>query len=115
MLNQEEEEEPLKKRSMTPEQALEVATDIVSNVQTQALRQYEELVKSNQLPRPQPDSKFTEETKEKVEDYIKELGRKEQHDEVLILQKVVSKKEEQLNTEVKFSLYMSSDDCKSDA
>ena len=115
MLNQEEEEEPLKKRSMTPEQALEVATDIVSNVQTQALRQYEELVKSNQLPRPQPDSKFTEETKEKVEDYIKELGRKEQHDEVLILQKVVSKKEEQLKTEVKFSLDMSSDDCKSDA
>ena len=112
MLNQEE-EEPIKKRSMTPEQALELATEIVDNVQSQALRQYEELVKSNQLPKPTPDSKFTEETKEKVDDYIKELG--ENHDEVKMLQKVVSKKEEQLRTEAKLSIDMSDDDCKSDA
>ena len=116
MLNQEETEEsdePIKKRSMTPEQALELATEIVGNVQSQALRQYEELVKSNKLPKPQPDSKFTEETKEKVEDYIKELG--EDHADVGLLQKVVSKKEEQLKTEAKLSIDLSDDGCKSDA
>ena len=116
MLNQEETEEgdePAKKGSMTPEQALELATEIVGNVQSQALRQYEELVKSKQLPKPQPDSKFTEETKEKVEDYIKELG--EDHAEVKMLQKVVSKKEEQLKSEAKLSIDLSDDDCKSDA
>merc|ERR1712126_358007 len=44
MLNQEEEEveEPMSKRSMTPEQALEIATEIVSNVQVEALKKYEE-------------------------------------------------------------------------
>ena len=114
MLNQEDEfdTDPMKKRSMTPEQALEVATEIVNNVQLQALQQYGELVKTNQLPKPQPDSKYTEETKGKVEDYIKELT---DGDEVEIIQKVISKKEEQLKTVAQFTVDISDDDFKSES
>ena len=90
--------EPMSKRSMTPEQALEVATEIVQNVQTEAIKKYEELIKTNQLPKPQPDSKFTPETKEKVQEYLKELEESEQYDVVAaeLINKVVSKKEERL-------------------
>ena len=51
---------------MTPEQALEVASEIVENVQVEALKKYGELVKTNQLPKPTADTKFTPETKEKA-------------------------------------------------
>lgn len=90
--------EPISKRSMTPEQALEVATEIVQNVQTEAIKKYEELIKTNQLPKPQPDSKFTPETKEKVQEYLKELEESEQYDVVAaeLIHKVVLKKEERL-------------------
>ena len=92
------EPECLAKRSMTPEQALELATEIVQNVQSEAIRKYEDLVKSNELPKPQPDSKFTIETKEKVEEYLKEMEESEQYDQVAaeLIHKVVSKKEEML-------------------
>jgi len=93
-----ESNEQMSKRSMTPEQALEVATEIVQNVQTEAIKKYEELIKTNQLPKPQPDSKFTPETKEKVQEYLKELEESEQYDVVAaeLINKVVSKKEERL-------------------
>ena len=92
------EPESLAKRSMTPEQALELATEIVQNVQTEAIKKYEDLVKSNELPKPQPDSKFTIETKEKVEEYLKEMEESEEYDQVAaeLIHKVVSKKEEML-------------------
>jgi RNA-splicing ligase RtcB len=83
---------------MTPEQALEVATEIVENVQAEALKKYGELVKTNQLPKPTPDSKFTPETKEKAERYLKELEESEKYDsvEAELIHKVVTKKEERL-------------------
>merc|ERR1719361_945894 len=86
------------KRSMTPEQALEVATEIVESVQAEALKKYGELVKTNQLPKPTPDSKFTPETKEKAERYLKELEESEKYDsvEAELIHKVVTKKEERL-------------------
>ena len=118
MLNQEDVEDiekesgSLSKRSMTPEQALEVASEIVTNVKSEALKKYEEMVKTNQLPKPSADSKFTQETKEKVEDYIKEL---KDDDAVEMIQKVVSKKEEQLRAEAKFSVDISDDDFKSES
>ena len=119
IINQEEEEElePIQKRSMTPEQALEVAAEIVTNVQFEAIKKYEEMVRTNQLPKPQPDSKFTEETKTKVEDYIRDLEEKEEVDEVAfeLIQKVVSKKEKEMKSEAKFSVDISEDEVKSDA
>ena len=86
------------KRSMTPEQALEVATEIVENVQAEALKKYGELVKTNQLPKPTADSKFTPETKEKAERYLRELEESEKYDsvEAELIHKVVTKKEERL-------------------
>ena len=88
----------MNKRSMTPEQALEVAAEIVQNVQSEAIKKYEELIKTNQLPKPQPDSKFTPETKEKVQEYLKELEESEQYDVVAaeLIHKVALKKEERL-------------------
>ena len=90
--------QPMAQRSMTPEQALELATEIVQNVQTEALKKYEDLVKANDLPKPQPDSKFTIQTVEKVEEYLKEMEDSEQYDQVEaeLIHKVVSKKEEML-------------------
>ena len=95
---QESRSQPLAKRSMTPEQALELATEIVQNVQTEAIKKYEDLVKSNELPKPQPDSKFTIQTVEKVEEYLKEMEESEQYDQVAaeLIHRVVSKKEEML-------------------
>merc|ERR1719216_573724 len=83
---------------MTPEQALEVATEIVENVQAEALKKYGELVKTNQLPKPTADSKFTPETKEKAERYLRELEESEKYDsvEAELIHKVVTKKEERL-------------------
>jgi len=94
-----EEDKEIGKRSMTPEQALEVATEIVENVQAEALKKYGEMVKTNQLPKPTPDSKFTPETKEKAERYLKELEESEQYDSVAaeLIHKVVTKKEEKLS------------------
>merc|ERR1711915_1100644 len=89
---------PVSKRSMTPEEALEVATEIVQNVKSEALKKYEELMKTSHLPKPQPDSKFTPETKEKVQEYLKELEESEQFDIVAaeLINNIVSKKEERL-------------------
>merc|ERR1711915_727299 len=79
--------------------ALEVATDLVNKVQTEAVKLYEEIVKSQELPKPTPDSKFTPETKEKVQVYLKELEDSEQYDhvEAELLTNIVSKKEERFN------------------
>ena len=94
-----EDPEPISKRSMTPEQALELATEIVENVQIKALQKYENLVKTCKLPKPTPGSKFTPETKEKAEKYLKELEESEQYDSVAaeLIQNVVTKKEEKLS------------------
>ncbi|XP_023322578.1 uncharacterized protein LOC111696970 isoform X15 [Eurytemora carolleeae] len=91
------EEETVFKRSMTPEQALEIASEIVQNVQVEAVKRYEAMKKSNSLPKPTPDSKYTPETKEKVQVYLKELEESEQYDHVAaeLITHVVSKKEEQ--------------------
>ena len=90
------EEKEAYKRSMTPEQALEIASDIVQQVQTEAVKRYEEIVRSQTLPKPSPDSKFTPETKEKVQVYLKELEESEQYDhvEAELITNIVSKKEE---------------------
>ena len=107
---------------MTPEQALEVATDIVLNVQSEALKKYEELIKTNQLPKVGPDSKFTPETKtkEKVQEYLKELEESEQYDVFAaeLIHNVATKKEEKLRNVKKqeISIDITDDDIhKSDA
>jgi hypothetical protein len=83
---------------MTPEQALEIATEFVQQVQTEAVKRYEEMKRSNILPKPTPDSKYTLETKEKVQVYLKELEEREEFDVVAaeLITRVVSKKEEKL-------------------
>ena len=88
-----------KKRAMTPEQALEIANEVVSNVQSEAVKRYEELVKNQSFPKPTPDSKFTPETKEKVQVYLKELEESEEYDHVAaeLITNVVTKKEERLS------------------
>ena len=100
-----EEEKEMGKRSMTPEQALEMATEIVENVQIEAIKKYEEMVMTKSLPKPTPDSKFTPETKEKAERYLKELEESEQYDSVAadLIQSVVTKKEERM-TKVKHEI-----------
>ena len=107
-------------KTLTPEQALEVATDIVLNVQSEALKKYEELIKTNQLPKVGPDSKFTPETKEKVQEYLKELEESEQYDVFAaeLIHNVATKKEEKLRNVKKqeISIDITDDDIhKSDA
>ena len=98
--------EDLRKRSMTPEQALEIATEFVQQVQTEAVKRYEEMKRSNILPKPTPDSKYTPETKEKVQVYLKELEEREEFDVVAaeLITRVVSKKEEKLKLKTRHDI-----------
>merc|ERR1712107_47342 len=105
------------KRSMTPEQALEIASEIVQQVQSEAVKRYEEFMKSKCLPKPTPDSKFTPETKEKVQVYLKELEESEQYDhvEAELLTNVVSKKEERFFKMNEISVDITDEEPRSDA
>ncbi len=104
---------------MTPEQALEIATEFVQHVQTEAVKRYEEMKRSNILPRPTPDSKYTPETKEKVQVYLKELEEREEFDVVAaeLITRVVSKKEEKLRlkTRQEFSIEITDEEPRSEA
>lgn len=100
IIDQNGDEGEQKKKAMTPEKALELATEIVQNVQTEAIKKYEEilLTQAQSLPKPIAGSKFTHQTKEKVQEYLKEMEDSEAYDQVAseLIQKVVTKKEEKL-------------------
>ncbi len=109
---------PRNARPMSPEQALEIATEVVRQVQVQALKKYEEIsAKQHALPRPTPDSKFTPETKEKVQVYLKELEESEKYDKVTaeLITNIISKKEEKIQKMQDSSLDITDDLSRSEA
>jgi hypothetical protein len=113
------EEKGQKKTAMTPEKALELATEIVQNVEKEAIKKYEEIMSNQSLPKPIPGSKFTIQTKEKVQEYLKEMEDSEAYDQVAseLIQKVVTKKEERLKrgNQLEISVDITEEEPRSDA
>ena len=108
--------------NMSPEHALVIATEVVRQVQVQAIAKCEEIASANQeqnqaLPKPTPDSKFTPETKEKVQVYLKSLEESEEYDQVAadLITNIVSKKEEKIKKLKESCVDISDDQSRSEA